>query len=263
MEALRGIVRGILGSSSWLYRAGSRLLSFLAVARKEGMGTWRTLRRLENAKAGSTAPVSVGLTGLRHPVSLRPGTLDVTVVISTVIREQYGQCKVPGDPEWMIDAGAYIGDTAAYFLSRYPSLNVIALEPNPSTYAMAVENLRPYGHRVVLLDKGLWASEQPVCFGGESGGASIRESGLEIQTTSIPALLEEYSMPRLSILKMDIEGAEEPIFSSEPQAWLGRVDLLIIELHGRAIESLVRRVLLDSGFSMRRYRSVWYCRPRG
>ena len=52
-------------------------------------------------------------------------------------------------------------------------------------------------------------------------GSSIRNGACEIDCTTILSLLDEYSIPRLDILKMDIEGAEEAVFRSEPETWLG------------------------------------------
>jgi predicted O-methyltransferase YrrM len=100
-------------------------------------------------------------------IFIRPGTPDVSTIINNVIREEYGHFSYAGDPQWMVDAGAYIGDTAAYFLSRFPRFRVIALEPNPPAFAMASQNLKPYGERVILMKKGLWVDDQNVLFGGE------------------------------------------------------------------------------------------------
>jgi hypothetical protein len=72
--------------------------------------------------------------------------------------------------------------------------------------------------------------------------------------------MEQYSIAKVEILKMDIEGAEESIFASNPEIWLARTGLLMIEVHGPNIEELVARVLEKNRFSMTRYRSIWYCK---
>ncbi|MHB1326346.1 MAG: FkbM family methyltransferase [Thermoleophilia bacterium] len=181
------------------------------------------------------------------------------MIISTILREEYGQFQPAIDPEWMIDAGAYIGDTSAYFLSRFPRLRLVALEPNPPAFEMARQNLAPYGDRAILLPNALWATDQRCRFEGGFGEASIQATGREVEATSIPALLDKFAIPRLGILKMDIEGAEEAIFASSPEGWLACVDLLIIEIHGPAAQDIVSRALQENGFSMRQYKSVWYC----
>ena len=52
-------------------------------------------------------------------------------VMDNVIRQEYGQVAPTTPPRWMIDAGADIGDTTAYFLSKYPSLKAVVLQQIP------------------------------------------------------------------------------------------------------------------------------------
>ncbi|MGA2733311.1 MAG: FkbM family methyltransferase [Syntrophobacteraceae bacterium] len=257
METIRKAARSVLGWDSGLYRAGATSLDFLSTVWKDGIKSWRTLQQLKQGRQNDVSPIA--LQNLRYPILIRPGAADAVTIINNVIREEYGHFALRKEPEWMIDAGAYIGDTTAYFLSRFPKLKVIALEPNPESYKMAKQNLAPYGDHAILLQKGLFSNEQTQCFSGAGVGASIATNGFEIDCTTISSLLEHYSIPRVDILKMDIEGAEEAIFLSNPEVWLSRTELLIIEIHSRQIQSLVSRVLNEHGFSMKQYRSIWYC----
>ncbi len=261
IEGIRRVIRSALGYNTRLYGAGASALDLLSVWSKEGLKTYSLLRRLRTGSPGPSAAVPVTLRNIRFPILVRPGTEDVATVVNNIIREEYGDFQSPADPGFMIDAGANIGDTAAYFLSRFPRLKVIALEPDPSNYALACDNLRPYGERAVLLQKALCGTDQQLRFGGDSTGASVRAEGFAVEGVSIPTLLKEYLIPRVSILKLDIEGAEELVFSSSPETWLSAVDLLIIEIHGPSNLELVSRALQRNGFSMRRFRSVWYCQP--
>jgi len=258
-DYVRRVVRGFLKYDSGAYRFGSSFLNFISISKKEGFRAWLMLRRAIKGKNGPGVPVQLSFRSLRYPIFVRPGTEDVNMIINDIIREEYGQFETEHDPIWVIDAGAYIGDTSAYFLSRFPKAKVIALEPNPPTYEMASQNLKPYAERAVLLKMGLSESQQTLKFGGSFGGASIQETGIEIECTSIPALLERYSIPRVSILKMDIEGAEKMVFLTNPEAWLDRIDMMMIEIHGKDIEEIIFSVLKKNNFSFKQYRSVWYC----
>jgi len=260
MEVPRRMIRRLIGSNSRAYKAGATIVDFISITKKDGIKTWLTLRQLEAGSSESFSAIPVTLRNLQYPILVRPRKPDVRTIINNVIREEYGQFRPAIGPEWMIDAGAYIGDTAAYFLSRFPKLRVVALEPNPPSYEMASLNLKPYGERAVLLRKGLSASDQCLRFGGNSSGASIQDTGFEIECTSLRTLLEQFSISHLDILKMDIEGAEQMIFSSNTDVWLGRVGLLIIEIHGPDIETLVSHALRKNNYSMRKFRSIWYCR---
>ncbi len=259
MERMRSAIRSILGYDSRLYRSASALADFMSTVFKDGIQTWIKLTNIRNGDRTGESTSSISLKNLAHPILLRPGTGDARTVIDNVIREEYGRFASIEAPKWMIDAGAYIGDTAAYFLSKYPGLKVIALEPNHESHEMARRNLEPYGERAILLKKGLYSNDEIQRFGGEETGASIATSGVEIECTSISSLFDRFSISHLDILKMDIEGAEEAVFSSKPEVWLGRIGLLMIEIHGNRIESMISRVLNENGFSMKRYRSIWYC----
>src|SRR5438270_7731151 len=135
MESIRRLIRKILGPHSKFYRAGAAALDFFATMRSDGFATWYALRRIKNGRHDAAAE-SVTLKNAMHPMSLRPGTEDVSTVLNNVVRQEYGQFAPDRQPRWMIDAGAYIGDTCAYFLSRFDDLRVIALEPDPENYAM-------------------------------------------------------------------------------------------------------------------------------
>lgn len=203
---------------------------------------------------------SVSFKNLKHPILIRSDFQDIGTIINNIIREEYGHFTVTKDPCWMIDAGAYIGDTSVYFLSRFPNLNVIALEPNLESYKTAKKNLKPYGKCVKLLQKGLFSNDETQYFSGAGTGTTITKSGTQMECISIMSLIEQYSIPRIDFLKMDIEGAEENIFSSNPELWLQYVDMLIIEIHGHHIKSLITEVLGKNNFSMVQYRSLWYCK---
>lgn len=261
MDIIRKTIRSVIRSDSQLYLRGANFLNFFATVKNDGLKTWQILQKLQKSDDFKGNPFPVKLNNLLFPFLIRPATLDAETLINNVIREEYGYLNLVIEPLWMIDAGAYIGDTSAYFLSRFPKLKVIALEPNPESFSMAKQNLDPYGDRIVLLKKGLYSENQNQYFTGESTGASISSQGFEIECTTIVSLMERYSINHLDILKMDIEGAEEAIFLKNPEQWLNRIDMLIIEIHGKKIEVLISKVLKEFGFSMKKYRSIWYCTP--
>ncbi|HNY01130.1 MAG TPA: FkbM family methyltransferase [Bacteroidales bacterium] len=258
MDHFRRIVRNLLGTDSGLYAKGAEVLDFVSTLRVEGYRTWRDLKSAGDGAEGEP-PRPVSLKSLPYPVFLRPGTLDAHVIINNIIRREYGRVEPGADPAWMIDAGAYIGDTSAFFLTRYPGIRIVALEPDAGSYAIAQKNLLPFGDRVTLLPKGLYVHDQTALFSGCGPGASIAATGVAIDCISLPTLMSQYSIPRIDILKMDIEGAEEAIFREQPEQWLGRVGLLILEIHGNHLLAPISRVLTAHGFTMVPYRSVWYC----
>ena len=254
MEALRKWIRGLVGFRSPAYVAISSLvfvLSCLAHGRSglrlmlmrtgDGTGQWLKFRRLA------------------HPIYVRSGTDDVHSIVNNILREEYGQLASDFSPATIVDAGAYIGDTTAYFASRYGYSRCIALEPNPESYYLAKKNLEAYADRVELMPKALWLSEDPVRMGGSQTGAALSDDGFTVDATSIPSLLSHLGVARLGLVKMDIEGAELEVLKSGFGNWLRLIDVLLLETHGPEIEREVVPLLERDGFRVRRYRNVWYC----
>lgn len=254
MESVRRFVRALIGRTP-LYGWLSRATEWIAVVRTNGFRTWSTLSRLRRRRGDVTA---LRLRNLDHPLLVRPHPDDVITVINTIVREEWGRLGSDAAPRTMIDAGAYIGDTAAYFLSRFPALSVIALEPERENYALAAKNLAPYGSRAQLLEAGLWSADGQLGMAASFTNAVIDRAGSDVSVVSMPTLLARFGIEQLDILKMDIEGAESEVLSSGADAWLPRVRMVILEIHGEAM-TVVRPVLERNGFSMRRFRSVWYC----
>lgn len=260
IENIRRIVRSAAGYDSVAYRAGAAAFNTVHIVRREGFGMLATVKRLRESSGGVQ---SISFRNLRHPIELRPGIQDISAVLDTVVREEYGVYLPDKELFTMIDAGAFIGDTSAYFLSRFPDLRVWALEPNPSNFALACTNLARYGDRARVLPLALCAHEGTVHFSGDGPGGSISEGGYEVEATTIPALLAQIPRGRVDLLKMDIEGAEMAVFAAGSENWLPKVDLIIVELHGPEITRSVLQILSSHGFEAKQYRSIWYCRRCG
>src|SRR5579863_10323033 len=131
------------------------------------------------------------------------------------------------DVRFIIDAGAYIGDTASWYMSRFPSARVVALEPNPETFSALSRNCAPYASRVRLIPAGLWCRDehlQVVPNDTTPTGISVipcpPETPGSCPAISPGTILKEEQAETIDIFKIDIEGAEEQLFSGDPDPWL-------------------------------------------
>jgi FkbM family methyltransferase len=256
MDNARRIIRSVLGPTSPVYQLGAHVLGAAEIARKEGLAMVPRIRRLASAPGGNVEELR--LNSLAHPIAVRPGTEDIPTLLDNVIREEYGRYVPRPLPGTMIDAGAFIGDSTAWFLSRYPELRVVALEPEEANHRLAERNLLHYGARVTLFRKALAGHDGSVCFGGASTGAAIGLGTNSVPAVSVPTLLRMLPRGRADILKMDIEGAELEVLGHDAAAWLPAIGMVIAELHGAEITRTVTRVLRVSGFGARSYRSLTY-----
>lgn len=254
---VRSYLRPVLGATT-LWRVASSAVTAVVAVKNEGIGTYLALRRLERAPAHGPA-VPVILSNLREPIYLRPGSEDVRTVINNVIREEWGKLPRSVQPAVVVDAGAYIGDTAAYFATRFPTARVLALEPHPVSGEMARRNLSLYGDQVTFAGLALWSKNGVVEFGGVETRAGVGLGNLSVRAVSVDGLLTEFGLESIDLLKMDVEGAEVEIFKSPNLAWLNAVERILLEVHGEGAECTCLSVLSAAGFRQRRYRNVWYC----
>jgi FkbM family methyltransferase len=148
------------------------------------------------------------------------------------------------DVSVIVDAGANIGTASIWFLNQYPSATVYSLEPDPDNYAMLQKNVSYYGSRAIPIRKALWSHRAPLRIvrgqyrdGGEWAhqvAPSTDPVESEVEGLSVSELCRRFAIPQIDILKIDIEGAERPLFEGNVTEWLGRVRAIAIELHDEA-----------------------------
>lgn len=212
----------------------------------------------------------------RHPLFFRVGSSDVRVFHQIFIDREYEPLCDLRDVRLVIDCGANVGYSSAYFLSRFPGSRVVAVEPDSGNYAMLARNLRAYGDRATSVQAGIWSANVPLKAsrdryrdGGEwSFQVRPAEADEEpdFRGVSIPSLLEDSGSSRISLLKMDIEGAEAVVFRANVE-WLDRVDAIAIELHddssfGKASD-IFHEAIRDRGFDVSHSGELTICRRRG
>jgi FkbM family methyltransferase len=259
VEAAREFVRR--AAHAWLPRAvrdaGWNGINLAASVRALGI---REGRRLV-AAASDPAPDKLSAFSVYgHPFWVRHGTSDANVLIQSAFRSAY-RAWIPAnaDPAWILDLGANIGDSAVWFLARFPGARVLAIEPDAGNYELARRNLAPYGDRVILLHAAVWPSDGEVRVRTEA----INPAGAEVGATgdracaaiSMPTVMARYQITHIGIFKCDIEGTEAAIFRPPP-AWLADVDHICIELHDANCRAVVREATSRFGFSERTYREV-------
>ena len=84
-----------------------------------------------------------------------------------------------------------------------------------------------------------------------------------MMATDVKTLIRDSGFdPRVSILKVDIEGAESVVFGSNYESWLGRVDNLVIELHGEKDREVFMRAIASEGFATSTSGEFFVCQRR-
>ncbi|HPF27733.1 MAG TPA: FkbM family methyltransferase [Steroidobacteraceae bacterium] len=190
-------------------------------------------------------------------IRLRPGSADQAVYDEVFFAGEYDVDL--GSPETILDIGAHIGCASLFFAHRYPKATIIAVEPEPSNFALLAENTRNYGS-ITAINAALWHSATELIishYDSDTWGFRVSSSGIgaSVPAIDVPGLMQLFSIQRIDVLKVDIEGAEIEVLGNS-QGWLDCVGTLIIELHDRfrpgcwtALESALKNYSFRRGKS--------------
>ena len=178
---------------------------------------------------------------LSHPLQIRRSSSDIDVFMQVFFEREYACLDDVVNASLIFDCGANVGYSSAYFLARHPTCHIVAVEPDPENFAALTRNLSAYGDRVTLVRAGIWSHATKLAIAqvqyrdGREWTRQVRpcEAGDDegIEGVDIGSILGSLEYDRISILKMDIEGAEAVIFSANYESWLETVDAVAIELH--------------------------------
>jgi FkbM family methyltransferase len=181
------------------------------------------------------------------------GSTVLAIVPKEILDDEYKLARIefrPGDV--VVDVGANIGIVALYLAKKHPDIQIIAIEPVPTTYQHLLENIDLNGVRgVTTLNcavtrdrRDLRMIVHPAHSGGSTGHLKeIEQSGhynLTVHSRTLDDIFDEYVPARCRLLKIDCEGAEYEILSGA--RCLRRVDYLGMELH-------TNRFLTSQGFT--------------
>ncbi|WP_017654007.1 FkbM family methyltransferase [Fortiea contorta] len=203
-----------------------------------------------------TQPYTLMSKNAKYPLMCRPDTSDKNVFEQIFIETEYSCLDNLSDVDLVIDCGANVGYSSAYFLTRFPKCKVICVEPDLSNFTLLEKNLAPYKERVKLIRSGIWSHtadlkilETPYRDGRE-WTVQVRECNQgevpEMRATDVGTLLKESGQNRISILKMDVEGAEAVVFSKNYESWLSCVDNMVIELHDDSFFGKASDIVLNA-----------------
>jgi FkbM family methyltransferase len=196
------------------------------------------------------------------PLLCRLGTSDLDNFDQIFVEREYAPLDDLDDVALVVDCGAYVGYSASYLLSQFPRSKLIALEPNSENCRLLRRNLAAYAKRVDVIEAAVWSGSANLAAAadqyrdGREWTFHVREAETNDEAT-IPALgiadiLRRSGMTSISLLKMDIEGAEIGVFSNGVEGWIDAVETLVIELHDDspygAATPVVAAVLQHHGF---------------
>jgi FkbM family methyltransferase len=188
----------------------------------------------------------------QRPFHFRRRTSDASVITDVLVDDGYACLLNVPDVHVIVDAGANIGATSVFLLDAYPTATLIAIEPDAGSFDVLQRNLAYYGPRAHGVRAALWDEPATLAIDrgqfrdGREWTFQVRPStagDAEVESTTIREILDAYHVPRIDILKMDIERAERAVFQESARAWLDRVRVIAVELHDAECERAFRHAV--------------------
>ena len=182
---------------------------------------------------------------------------DLGAISEIAIEDEYGfikQLAFPSSGALVLDIGANMGCFSALLLSTCPDAEVHSVEPSPDTFVLLSENRARYStlrwhthHSAIAADTGTFQFHND----GPSTArklSPLTAGGVLVDTEAFDSFVTRVARSRrIFLCKMDIEGAEIPIFSG-PMNTLAQIDHFIVEVHGPAANAALVTDRLSATF---------------
>ncbi len=226
------------------------------------VGWWALRHTLANRGIGSrprSLHTRVVVGGRQASLVLREYH-DLSVFLEVFAQRVYEHPLLPARAQTIIDLGANIGMASIWFALKYPEATIHAFEPNPYLIDRLRESVAQFGSRVIIHPVGLGKEEgSAILFVDEAHlGSSLRQrrpSQKPVQVTLLPfeQILERAGGRdnTVDIVKFDIEGGEEALFSLSPElltrsmSYIGEIHQdLISSFYPKAIEQMWRNFVV-------------------
>lgn len=159
----------------------------------------------------------------------------------------------------MIDAGSNVGYVTAYLQQFLKFDKIICIEPSKSNIEILSRNIEALdcSNNSVILEKALAATEN-LNFNIENNFRDGKDWSLttkesiegNVQGVTIKAIIEENNLKFITLLKIDIEGAERFIFNAKNDlSFLKITKIIAIEIHDEFdIRDTIYTILKQNGF---------------
>lgn len=175
---------------------------------------------------------------LQRRVHLRSASSDIEVFEQIFIGDEFDIALET--PKFILDGGANCGLAALYLACRYPTAEIVAVEPSAENCRLCALNTS--GLAVEVVQSALWSTsarlkirnpkDEPWSFhcveaeDGDPEGFDARD---------MQSLL---AGRQCDLVKLDIEGAEVELFRKPD--WIKDVAAILVEIHSEAADALIR-----------------------
>ena len=245
------IIRALKNFRHWVKSAGWRATL-----------TWSVYRAKKALGFQQPSSLKIKPRQARYPVIARlGGSSDMSVFDQIFVFDEYACIRTILSPRLILDLGANVGYSSAYFLSCFPTATVVAVEPDPDNFELCRKNLAPYGDRAKVVHGAVWSRCSKLVLSrgtfrdGREWATQVRNNeGSEDEATvegwDVLSLLQLAGGGQVDLLKVDIERSELEIFGGSSASWLPKVRNICVELHGPDCKEAFLDALKDFDYDL-------------
>ena len=237
------------------FRGGMKVL-----VEKKDLGRLVSLAELENIPEGAKRKLRLKVSGDSATIRIDGKTLrfDLEVANAVAIEMytmEHSMIKVRGRD--VVDVGAYVDDTAMYYVLSEKARHVYAFEPFPYLYQLAVKNVRAnkLDKKITTYNAAVSGSAGKVSLNRDFTSFGIVDSTMMddsrkggVRVVSLDSIVKQLKIKK-GALKVDCEGCEYSIFARSSSKALRSFELIHVEYH-YGYRDIVER-LSKEGFKVR------------
>jgi FkbM family methyltransferase len=210
------------------------------LGKQQALSLFSFFEKIEGGTYDKRSTITLNLTGMKHPITLRCIRADMQSFINTFIDPYLDKKPYLNKADFVIDGGANIGLTAALFASWWPDATIVSIEPDKENFDLTLKNVEGYKN-VHVIHAGLWNKNAKLKIeAGQEDGFVVKEIAPGDSTVqpenvsegiSINSLCEKFNKTKIDFLKLNVEGSEKELFEEAYQLWLPNTNAMLIELH--------------------------------
>lgn len=181
--------------------------------------------------------ISIYLKKIDQKVYFRKNSIDLMSIRVNHNFNQFMPCTFNKEAINIVDAGAFIGDTALILRWLYPKARICSIEPDKENQQIFKLNTQ-HDPGIKLVKAAVWYNQEAVVVtdplhraDGYQVQSANNNMGTGCSAMTIPEIMIACEMDFIHILKLDIEGAELDLFTKGSLSWLENVGVIVLEIH--------------------------------